>query len=72
LRVSLARFVVARERVELPSGTWWARVALAGGTGLLFASNDAPEIWRARQRRLHCGSCLPELKKIVNARVALD
>jgi assimilatory nitrate reductase catalytic subunit len=41
-------FVVARGDISLPQGTWWARVALEGGKGLLIASNDGPAHWRAR------------------------
>jgi assimilatory nitrate reductase catalytic subunit len=41
-------FAVSREPVELPPGTWWARVALAGGCGFLFATNEAPQSWRRR------------------------
>jgi assimilatory nitrate reductase catalytic subunit len=41
-------FVVARDPIEPPSGTWWARVALAEGAGFLFASNQAPQAWRRR------------------------
>jgi assimilatory nitrate reductase catalytic subunit len=41
-------FAVSREPVELPPGTWWARVALAGGCGFLLATNEAPQSWRQR------------------------
>src|SRR5262245_28643770 len=41
-------FAVSRTRLELPSGTWWARVALAGGTGFLLATDEAPQSWRRR------------------------
>jgi assimilatory nitrate reductase catalytic subunit len=45
-------FVLSRARVALPEGTWWARAAVAGGEGLLIASNDAPEVWRERAAAL--------------------
>ena len=32
-----------REPLALPDGTWWARVALPGAAGILFATNDAPD-----------------------------
>src|SRR5207237_1966006 len=35
-------FALAREPLILPDGTWWARVALPGAAGTLFATNDAP------------------------------
>jgi assimilatory nitrate reductase catalytic subunit len=41
-------FVVSRAPLELPPGTWWARVALAGGSGFLFATEEAPQSWRTR------------------------
>ncbi|HEY0300328.1 MAG TPA: (2Fe-2S)-binding protein, partial [Rhizomicrobium sp.] len=40
-------FVLSRDRVNLPAGTWWARAVVNGGTGLLLATNDAPSLWRA-------------------------
>lgn len=39
-------FVVGRSDVTLPQGTWWVRVALNGGRGMLVASNDGPARWR--------------------------
>ena len=41
-------FVLARGPVELPAETWWSRVALANGAGLLIASNESPAVWRER------------------------
>ena len=38
-------FALAREPLRLPDATWWARVALDGATGWLFATNDAPMAW---------------------------
>lgn len=45
-------FVLARQPIELPQETWWARVALAGGIGTLFASIEGPKLWRERAREL--------------------
>ena len=39
-------FALTRSAVVLPAGTWWARVALSGGTGTLIATNERPELWR--------------------------
>jgi assimilatory nitrate reductase catalytic subunit len=41
-------FALAREPVSLPAETWWARVTITNGIGLLMASNDGPAVWRAR------------------------
>jgi assimilatory nitrate reductase catalytic subunit len=40
-----AGFALTREMITLPAQTWFARVAVAGGHGLLFATNEAPERW---------------------------
>jgi assimilatory nitrate reductase catalytic subunit len=39
-------FVLTRAPIALPAGTWWARLALGGGTGYLLASPDGPKAWR--------------------------
>jgi assimilatory nitrate reductase catalytic subunit len=39
-------FALTRQPIELPKKTWWARVALTGGTGYLIASEKGPEFWR--------------------------
>jgi assimilatory nitrate reductase catalytic subunit len=36
----------------MPPGAWWARVAVANGQGLLFASNEPPGTWRNRAAAL--------------------
>jgi assimilatory nitrate reductase catalytic subunit len=46
-------FVMARQSVELPDATWWARAALAGGWGYLLASNDTHNLWRRWVRSRH-------------------
>jgi len=45
-------FVLARQPIELPRETWWARVALTGGTGYLIATEKGPEFWRECVRKL--------------------
>jgi assimilatory nitrate reductase catalytic subunit len=45
-------FALTRRPVDLPPGTWWARVAITKASGLLLATNDGPEIWRGRARDL--------------------
>jgi assimilatory nitrate reductase catalytic subunit len=45
-------FALARGPLELPAGSWWARVAVTKASGLLFASNDAAAIWKERARSL--------------------
>ena len=51
---------LAREQLALPEGTWWARVALAGASGILFASNDAPMAWHERAPELFPAAILTE------------
>jgi assimilatory nitrate reductase catalytic subunit len=47
----LRGFVLAKEQPALPKETWWSRVALTGGRGVLLASNATIAAWRdwARQ-----------------------
>ena len=45
-------FLLARALSTMPLGTWWARVAVANGEGLLFASDEAPGAWRVRATAL--------------------
>ncbi len=40
-------FVLSRAPLTFPDETWWARVAVTGGYGYLFASNEEPERWQA-------------------------
>jgi assimilatory nitrate reductase catalytic subunit len=37
--VRLRGFVLSRKTAALPAGTWWAKVALTGGVGTLFATD---------------------------------
>jgi assimilatory nitrate reductase catalytic subunit len=39
-------FALTRNWLTLPEGTWFARVAIVGGHGLLFATDTAPLAWR--------------------------
>src|SRR6202022_3439411 len=48
VRFRFRGFAVTRDRIDLPPGTWWVRAPLAGATGLLFATDDAPTLWRGR------------------------
>ena len=50
-------FALSRQRLTLAPGTWWARAAVAGGEGLMFASNDTPELWRARGPAMFGADC---------------
>jgi assimilatory nitrate reductase catalytic subunit len=45
-------FLLANNRPTLPEETLWARLTVAGGVGLLLASNDGSVIWRARAAAL--------------------
>jgi assimilatory nitrate reductase catalytic subunit len=41
-----------RQSIELPKGSWWARVPLNGGIGTLVASTEGPKVWREHARTL--------------------
>jgi assimilatory nitrate reductase catalytic subunit len=41
-------FALSRLALTMPAETWWSRVTVANGTGLLIASNEPPASWRAR------------------------
>jgi len=45
-------FLLARALPMMPPGAWWARIAVANGQGLLFASNEPPGTWRNRAAAL--------------------
>jgi assimilatory nitrate reductase catalytic subunit len=45
-------FALTRRPMSLPDGTWFARLAVAGGAGLLFATNEPPALWHNLVRRL--------------------
>ena len=45
-------FALMRGATALPPETWWARVALGGGTGYLLASGEGPKAWREHARAL--------------------
>jgi assimilatory nitrate reductase catalytic subunit len=45
-------FALTRRPVTFPPGTWWARVAVAAGTGYVLATNDAPASWQDAAPRL--------------------
>ena len=49
---ALRGFALARRPLALSASTWWARVAVAGGTGYLLASDDDLVAWQAAARRL--------------------
>ncbi len=45
-------FALTRRAIALPAGTWFSRVAVAGGAGILFATNEPPAVWLDLARRL--------------------
>ena len=45
-------FALLRRPVTLPEGTWFARLAVTGGAGVLFATNEPPAMWHDLVRRL--------------------
>jgi assimilatory nitrate reductase catalytic subunit len=58
-------FALTRLSPELPAGTWWARVAIAGGCGILIATNENPSVWRNRAASLFGADC--ELAEYIDA-----
>ncbi len=44
-------FALTRGRIALPAGTWFARQAVVGGSGVLFATNEPPATWRDLARQ---------------------
>ena len=46
---------MTRRPIVLPPPTWWARVAVAGGIGYLFATNDGVTVWRQAAQALLAG-----------------
>jgi assimilatory nitrate reductase catalytic subunit len=45
-------FVLTRQPVTLPAGTWFARQTVIGGAGLIFATSEPPAGWREVAQRL--------------------
>jgi assimilatory nitrate reductase catalytic subunit len=45
-------FMLTRRQVNPPTGTWFARVAVEGGFGILFATNEPPVVWCELARQL--------------------
>jgi assimilatory nitrate reductase catalytic subunit len=45
-------FALGRRPIVLPAGTWWSKVAVHGGSGMLFASDDEPRVWHTRTEDL--------------------
>ena len=41
-------FALSRAALALPAETWWSRVTVMNGQGLLMASNEPPSAWRER------------------------
>ena len=48
-------FALTRRPIVLPPPTWWARLAVAGGVGYLFATNDGVTVWRQAAHALLAG-----------------
>jgi len=45
-------FALTRHPAALPGSTWWARVTVANGHGLLLATNAGAETWRGAARQM--------------------
>ena len=46
LEYAYAGFLLTRGSMELPRDSFWSRVAVEGGEGFLFATNNDPSTWR--------------------------
>src|SRR5262249_6019014 len=45
-------FAVTRRSCDLPYDGWWVRVTFAGGSGLLFATDEEPAAWHGKAEGL--------------------
>jgi assimilatory nitrate reductase catalytic subunit len=45
-------FALTRAPLDLPDGTWWARVTVAKAAGLLLATDEGPSIWKRRAAKM--------------------
>jgi assimilatory nitrate reductase catalytic subunit len=45
-------FALTRRPITLPEGTWFARLAVVGGAGVLFATSEPPPVWHNLVRQL--------------------
>ena len=52
LEFAYCGFALTRDLIALPGATWFARVAVAGGHGLLFATNELPARWHGLAEQL--------------------
>jgi assimilatory nitrate reductase catalytic subunit len=50
-----AGFVLSRTPLAFPAGTWWARVAITGGVGYLFATATEPHRWAEIAKKMFAG-----------------
>jgi assimilatory nitrate reductase catalytic subunit len=53
-------FALSRLPLAWPDDTWWARVAVAGASGCLIATNEAPTAWHDRAPHLFADAVLTE------------
>ncbi|MGP9810132.1 molybdopterin-dependent oxidoreductase [Rhodopseudomonas sp. NSM] len=49
---ALRGFALSRQSLTLPEGSWWARIAVRNGAGLLIASDESASAWRGHARAL--------------------
>jgi assimilatory nitrate reductase catalytic subunit len=68
-------FMLTRRPIDLPPGSWWARVAVAKASGLLLATNNPPDFWRGVARQLlgdNLAEYADELHGIYRAAAVMD
>jgi assimilatory nitrate reductase catalytic subunit len=51
IRFDFHGFALTRRPMSLPEGTWFARLSVTNGAGLLFATNQPPPVWHNLMRR---------------------
>jgi assimilatory nitrate reductase catalytic subunit len=54
--LAFAGFALARHEIVPPAQSWWVRVAVAGGSGILFAGDQAPAFWQSYAEQLMTGA----------------
>ncbi|KUL95112.1 nitrate reductase [Bosea sp. WAO] len=54
-------FVLSRDVFALPPGSWWAKLAVEGGEGRLFATDSGPEALMAHANAAFAGCELTEM-----------
>jgi assimilatory nitrate reductase catalytic subunit len=57
-------FALTRQPIGPPADAWWARIAVGGGAGLLFATNESTSVWHRRLETYFPGAEIAEYADI--------